>query len=155
MYGQLQTGVGDGTILIGTGAYPLRLHEQAPFVTRVNTGPLTFGGFGVNTDTYDALPEDVQKVIAELGREYSYENARQIEAKTELALKTMGDEGTDIAIMPEDQKLDWVNRMPDLGKLWVESLEAQGVEARPIMKNYMAKAREKGGEPLRDWAANL
>jgi hypothetical protein len=45
--------------------------------------------------------------------------------------------------------------MPDLGKLWVESLEAQGVEARPIMKNYMAKAREKSGEPLRDWAANL
>ena len=51
MYGQLQTGVGDGIILIGTGAYPLKLHEEAPFVTRVDTGPLTFGGFGINTDT--------------------------------------------------------------------------------------------------------
>jgi TRAP-type C4-dicarboxylate transport system substrate-binding protein len=81
MYGQLQTGVGDGTILIGTGAYPLKLHEQAPFVTRVNTGPLTFGGFGVNTDSYNALPEDVQQVIAELGRDYSVENARLIEER--------------------------------------------------------------------------
>jgi TRAP-type C4-dicarboxylate transport system substrate-binding protein len=154
-YSQLQTGVGDGSMLIATGAWPLKIYEVAPYMTVIDTGPLTFGGFGINADTYDALPEDVQKVIAALGREYSDENARQIEEKTELAFKAMGDEGTDIAIMPEDQKLDWVNRMPDLGKLWVESLEAKGVEARPIMKNYMAKAREIGGDPLRDWAANL
>ena len=45
MYSQVQTGVGDGVLLISTGAYPLKLHEVAPYVTRVDTGPLTFGGF--------------------------------------------------------------------------------------------------------------
>ena len=155
MYGQLQTGVGDGTILIGTGAYPLKLHEQAPFVTRVNTGPLTFGGFGVNTDTYDALPPDVQKVIAELGRQYSTENARLIREKEALFFEKFVEEGATVTEMPREQKVEWVNRMPPLGKIWADALEAQGVPGRDIMAKYMTVVREEGGEPLRDWAADL
>jgi TRAP-type C4-dicarboxylate transport system substrate-binding protein len=155
-YSQLQTGVGDASILIATGAWPLKIYEQAPFVTLVDTGPLTFGGFGVNSDTYAALPEDVQAVIAELGREYSAENARLVEAKQKLALETMEKEGATISEMPQEQRVEWVNRMPDLGKLWVESLEAQGVTAaRDILKAYMETVKAHGGEPLRDWAANI
>lgn len=155
MYGQLQTGVGDGTILIGTGAYPLKLHEQAPFVTRVNTGPLTFGGFGVNTDTYNALPEDVQQVIAELGREYSVENARLIEEREAIFFKKFTEEGATVTDMPDEQKLEWVNRLPDLGKAWVDAQEANGVPGRDIMKKFMAVVQEEGAKPLRDWAANI
>jgi TRAP-type C4-dicarboxylate transport system substrate-binding protein len=155
MYGQLQTGVGDGTILIGTGAYPLKLHEQAPFVTRVNTGPLTFGGFGVNTDTFNALPDDVKEVIAALGREYSTENARLIREREELFFRKFEEEGATVTDMPQEQKVEWVNRMPPLGKNWAEALEAQGIPGREIMTKYMAVVQEEGGTPLRDWAADL
>ncbi len=155
MYGQLQTGVGDGTILIGTGAYPLKLHEQAPFITRVNTGPLTFGGFGINTDTYEALPEDVRQVIAELGAEYSVENARLIEEREGLFFQKFAEEGATISDMPDEQKLEWVERLPDLGKIWVDTQEAAGVPGRDIMKKFMSTVREEGGTPLRDWAANI
>lgn len=155
-YSQLQTGVGDASILIATGAWPLKIHEQAPYITLVDTGPLTFGGFGVNADTYEALPEDVRAVIAELGSEYSAENARLIEEKQRLALAKMAEEGATISQMPQDQRVEWVNRMPDLGKLWVESLEAQGVTAaREILKAFMETVKAHGGEPLRDWAANV
>ena len=37
----------------------------------------------------------------------------------------------------------------------VRGMRSADIEARPIMKNYMTKAREEAGEPLRDWAANL
>ena len=57
--------------------------------------------------------------------------------------------------MPQDQKIEWVNRLPDLGKIWAESLEANGVPGRDILKKFMATVREEGGEPLRDWAANV
>ncbi|SLN19931.1 C4-dicarboxylate TRAP transporter substrate-binding protein [Roseisalinus antarcticus] len=155
MYGQLQTGVGEGTILIGTGAYPLKLHEQAPFVTRVNTGPLTFGGFGVNTDTFNSLPEDVQEVIAELGREYSIENARLIEEREALFFDKFVEEGATVTAMPDEQKLEWVNRMPPLGQLWADGLEERGIPGRDILVKYMATVQEEGGVPLRDWAADL
>jgi TRAP-type C4-dicarboxylate transport system substrate-binding protein len=155
MYGQLQTGVGDGTILIGTGAYPLKLHEQAPFVTRVDTGPLTFGGFGINTDTYNALPEDVQAVIAELGAAYSLENARLIEEREAIFFENFVKEGATVSDMPQEQRVEWVNRMDDLGKIWADAQEANGVPGRDILTKFMTIVQEEGAEPLRDWSANL
>lgn len=154
-YSQLQTGVGDGSILIATGAYPLKIHEVAPFVTLVDTGPLTFGGFGVNKDTFEGLPEDVQTVLAELGREYSVANARLIEERQKAALEKMAAEGATIHAMPQEQRVEWVNAMADLGKLWVEENEAKGVPARQILKEFMAALEAHGGKPLRDWAANV
>ena len=155
MYGQLQTGVGDGTLLIGTGAYPLKLHEQAPFVTRVNTGPLTFGGFGINSDVFNRLPEDVQQVLAELGAAYSVENARLIEEREAIFFENFVAEGATVTDMPTEQKVEWVNRLPDLGKLWVDSLEANGIPGGEIMSKFMATVQEEGAVPLRDWAANI
>ena len=155
MYGQLQRNEGDGTLLIGTGAYPLRLHEQAPFVTRVDTGPLTFGGFGVNANTYDSLPEDVQEVIAKLGAEYSVENARLIEEREQIFFQKFEEEGATVSDMPQDQRVEWVNRMDDLGKLWVDTQEAKGVPGRDILLKFMETVRAEGAEPLRDWAANV
>lgn len=155
IYGQLQTGVGDGTILVGTSIFALKLFEQTPFITKVNTGPLTFGAFGMNSNVYDSLPEDVQQVLTELGRGYSAENARIIESQ----LATLDDRfragGATVTEMPLEQKKEWANRLPDLGKAWVDALSARGIPAGPIMKRYIETARAQGAEPLRDWSANV
>lgn len=155
MYNQVQTGVGDGVLLIGTGAYPLKLHEVAPFITKVDTGPLTFGGFGINSATYKSLPPDVREVIAELGAEYSRENARLIVEQEDRVFKNFAAEGAKIIVMPDEQKREWVDRLPDLGVEWVKATEKAGVPAREIMKRFMDLVREEGGKPLRDWSAKI
>ena len=155
MYSQLQTGVGDGVIMVGTGAYPLKLHEVAPHVTRVDTGPFTFGGFGMNATVFAGLPQDVQAVLVETGQIYSDENARLIEERDTAVWGLFEAEGATIRQMPMDEKLRWVTAMPDLGRIWVEANEAPGVPARQMMTQFMARLREVGGEPLRDWAANI
>jgi TRAP-type C4-dicarboxylate transport system substrate-binding protein len=156
MYNQVQTGVGDGVLQIGTGAYPLRLHEVAPYVTRVDTGPLTFGGFGINTDVFNALPEDVQQVLAELGAEYSAENARIIVDLEARVFDSFASEGATVSDMPLDQKTEWANTLPDLGLAWAEAAERSGVaDARDVLRAFMETVRAEGAEPLRDWSANL
>jgi len=156
MYNQIQTGVGEGAIMIGTGAYPLRLHEVAPFVTKVDTGPLTFGGFGINTDTFNRLPADVQQVLSELGMEYSVENARIITELEAQVFELFANEGATVTDMPEDQRQEWADRLPDLGLAWAEATERSGVaDARDIMRQFMQTLREEGATPLRDWSANL
>ena len=155
MYSQMQTGVGDGVLLIATGAYPLRLHEVAPHVTRVETGPLTFGGFGVNADTYEGLPEDVQQVLAELGAGYSTENARLIVERETEVFELFEKEGATVRAMPDEQKREWVDHMPDLGKAWVDAVESPDVPAREIMRAFMETVQAEGADPLRDWSANL
>lgn len=155
MYSQLQTGVGEGVIMIGTGAYPLRLYEVAPFITRVDTGPFTFGGFGMNATVFDGLPDEVQEVLVALGPVYSETNANIIRERVDEVWAAFPEEGATIRVMPEEEKQRWVDAMPDLGKIWVEENEAAGVPAREIMKKFMAQLQELGGKPLRDWSENI
>ena len=94
-------------------------------------------------------------MIAELGREYSVENARLIEEREVIFFKKFVEEGAIVSDMPDEQKLDWVNRMPPLGKIWADGLEEQGIPGRDILMKYMATVQEEGGVPLRDWTSEL
>lgn len=154
-YSNLQTGVGDGVIIVGTGAYGLKLHEVAPYATRVDTGPFTFGGFGMNRQVFDSLPEDVQQVMIEMGEVYSTENADLIETQSAGIWDRFADEGATVRDMSMEEKQRWVAALPDFGKLWVETNQSDSVPARDIMKQFMATLREFGAEPLRDWAENI
>jgi TRAP-type C4-dicarboxylate transport system substrate-binding protein len=124
-------------------------------VTRVDTGPLTFGGFGINTDTYESLPEDVQQVLAELGAAYSRANAALIVEREKSVYDAFEAEGATVTDMPAEQKQEWVDRLPDLGAAWVEAVEATGAPARDIMKIFMETVQAEGATPLRDWSANI
>lgn len=155
MYSQLQTGVGDAVLTIGTGAFPLRLHEVAPHITKVDTGPLTFGGFCMNKTVFEGLPEEVQTVLAGLGQVYTDENQARIEALQDTVYYRMIAEGATMREMPREEKVRWVEAMPDLGLNWVEANEAPGVPARDILRSFMAEAVAVGADPLRDWAENV
>lgn len=155
MYSQLQTGIGDGVLIIGTGAYPLRLHEQAPYVLKLDTGPITFGGFGINTDVFNSLPDDVQEVITELGFEYSEENARIIEEREPQVFANFEADGATVIDMPQSLREEYANGLPDLAKIWADALEARGIPGREAVHAFMDTVRDEGAVPLRDWAANV
>jgi len=154
-YSDLQTGVGDGVLLVGTGAYPLKLHEVAPHAVRVDTGPLTFGGLGMNKSIFDTLPQEVQEVMIEMGAVYSGQNADMIVEREAAAWENMAAEGAEVRVMAIEEKQQWVDALPDLGRIWVEENEANGVPAREIMGKFMDGLRDAGAEPLRDWSENI
>ena len=154
-YSDLQTGAGDGVLLVGTGAYPLRLHEVAPYAVRVDTGPLTFGGLGMNKEVFEGLPEEVQEVMLEMGAVYSSQNAAMIVAREGAAWEAMAAEGAQVRVMPLEEKQQWADSLPDLGRIWVEENEANGIPARDIMGKLMDGLRAAGASPLRDWSANI
>lgn len=154
-YSQLQTGVGDGVIIVGTGAYPLKLHEVAPHAIKVDTGPFTFGGFGMNRTVFEGLPDDVRQVLVECGTIYTDENARIIEERSGGVWDLFAAEGATVREMSLEEKQRWVDALPDLGRAWVEANESPTVPARRIMTEFMASLREFGAEPLRDWSADI
>ena len=155
MYSQLETGVGDGVMIINTGAVGLKLYEVAPFVTLIDTGPYTFGACGMNLDVYNSLPQDVQKVLSELGRGYSQQNADMISKRQGGAIEVYKKNGCTIAEMPQSQRQAMADGMDDLGKIFVETNEAKGIPAEKILRRFMSLAKESGVTPLRDWTANL
>jgi TRAP-type C4-dicarboxylate transport system substrate-binding protein len=152
MYQSIQTGVAEGTIIIPTGAYPLRLHEVAPYVTLVDTGVTTVGGIAVNADSWARFPEDVQTVLKELGREYSLGHAQLVKDRSDEVVGLMEEAGATVTRLSEDQRQAWVAGLPDLGNEWVAAIEAQGAPGREIMSAYMETMKEAGAMPMRDWS---
>lgn len=148
-YNQLGTGVADGVIVIVTGAHPLKLHQVAPYVTLVDTGANMVGGFAVNKDVWDTLPEDVKKVLSELGLEYSTHNAKILEERYEAFLAELrADPSVTVSTLPAEERQKWVDALPDLAAQWGAELP----EAKSVLDSYMQSVRDAGVTPARDWS---
>ena len=54
-YNEIKTGVYDGVIVFASAALPGKLHEVAPYITKVGFGAQYAGGIAANKDWYDSL----------------------------------------------------------------------------------------------------
>jgi TRAP-type C4-dicarboxylate transport system substrate-binding protein len=150
-YTQIQTGVADGVLTILTGVPPYRIHEVAPYITLVGIGTQLTGAMSINLDTWNALPREVQEVLAELGQEYSAGIADELAARYERGLVQMRAEGATVTELPLEEKLKWLNGLPNIAQEWAEATERRGIPAREVLGVYMNAVRARGGRPLRDW----
>lgn len=146
----LQTGVIDGVVMPITNAFGFKLHEIANHVTLVNIGSQTTGGLSMNKETFDALPAEAQRIIREVGREFSTVHAEAIRKGSEGAIARMREAGATVTTLSEDEKRKWLAALPPLGLDWVERNKANG-PAQDILAAYMQDIRAAGNSPLRAW----
>jgi TRAP-type C4-dicarboxylate transport system substrate-binding protein len=154
-YNLLQTGVGDGVVLIPSGAVPIKLHEVAPYVTYVNLGSVHFGAFAVNKKRWESLPQEVRDVILPIAREYAGDNIRIVLEREQKGLEQMKRQGARVSTLPAEERKRWADALPHLARNWAEAQEKRGVPGRQIMIEYMAAMREAGAKPARDWDKGL
>ena len=74
-YNMLKTGVTDGVLISFSGAFPYKLFEVAPHITKVGIGAQMTGGLAANKRVWSRLPADIQSVLRDLGSEYSTQHA--------------------------------------------------------------------------------
>ena len=154
-YTQISTGVAEGVLTILTGAPPYRIHEVAPYITLVGIGAQLTGGMSINLNTWNELPDDVQVVLADLGREYSEEVAAEVGARYSQGLEQMQAEGAIVTELPQSEKQRWIDGLPNIAGSWVEATEARGIPAGEVLRVFMDSVRSRGAEPLRDWDREL
>lgn len=159
-YTDIQTGVSEGTISISTGILPNKIYEVAPYVTTVDIGALYNGGMAMNKDSFGALPAEVQKIIKDVGLEYSRVLGETLMQRYEAALKAIGEQGAKqavpvkIAPMAAGEREKWAKTMPNIAADWVKANASRGPSAQ-IVRIYMEELRKRGAKPLRDWDKDL
>jgi len=159
-YTDIQSGVSEGTISIATGILPSKIYEVAPYITTVNIGALYIGGMAMNKDSYAKLPPEVQKIVKEVGKEYSKALGDTLMQRYESALKTMVEMGARqtppvrVTSMSAGERDKWVKSMPNLAADWVKANASKG-PARDIVKTYMDALRARGVKPARNWDKEL
>ncbi len=159
-YTDIQSGVSEGTISIATGILPNKIYEVAPYITTVNIGALYIGGMAMNKDSYSKLPPEVQKIVKDVGKEYSKALGETLMQRYEGALKTMVERGANqtpavrLTNLSGGEREKWVQTMPNLAADWAKANASKG-PAKEIVKTYMDALRKRGVKPARDWDREL
>ena len=152
-YNMLQTGVADGAVILVTGVLPFKLHEVAPYITKVDLGAVFSGALAMNKNTWDKLPPHMKVLFKMLGREYAQicaDLVAQREAAAWAALAKMPN--VKVSDMPQEERMKWANALPDVAGDWVKR---NGEPGRQVLKAFMEEARKNGAKPLRDWDKGL
>lgn len=152
-YNMLQTGVADGAVILITGVLPFKLHEVAPYITKVDLGAVFSGALAMNKNTWDGLPPHMKELFRGLGRDYAKMCADLVaerEAGAWAALAKMPN--VTISELPAAERAKWAKALPDVAGDWARR---NGDAGRQVLKIFMEEARTHGAKPLRDWDRGL
>ena len=151
-YNIMKTGVADGAIIITTGMVPFKLHEVAPYITKFDFGAVISGGLGMNMDTWDGLPKDVQKVFLGLGKDYARTQTKLVMGFEKASLtKILPKGGAKISTPSQAERKRWALAMKDVAGDWARDLEKKGIPAKALLAKFISEVKKRGGKPLRDW----
>ena len=145
------TGVYDSLFAFTTGTYPIKIHQVAKYLTKVDIGATFIGAITINKTLYDSMPPEVQKILQEVGAEYTRRVATTLSALAAQFEAKMAAEGAIISEFPKEQRLKWATTMPNIAQDWVKRNEERKLPARLVLKTYLDKLRASGQQPLRNW----
>jgi TRAP-type C4-dicarboxylate transport system substrate-binding protein len=152
-YEDIKSGVSNGAITFSTGAWGAKLHEVAPYVTKVNFGAMFAGGVVMNKRRFDGLPPAVQQVFREVGAEYEKRFAEAQNATATALLQKMGEAGATISELPAAERKRWADTIPNVAQTWAADLQSKGAPGQEVLKAYMDGLKKSGANLPRDWSA--
>jgi TRAP-type C4-dicarboxylate transport system substrate-binding protein len=152
-YNMLQTGVADGAVILITGVLPFKLHEVAPYITKVDLGAVFSGALAMNKRTWDGLPPHMQELFRELGRDYAKMCADLVAEREAGAWAALAkNPNVKISELPAAERAKWAKALPDVAGDWARR---NGDAGKQVLKIFMEEARKHGAKPLRDWDRGL
>lgn len=150
-YNDIKTGVYDGVIVFPTAALPAKLHEVAPYITRVGFGAQYAGGVVANKQWFDAQPAVVQEALRKAGDAQREAYLADIEEASAKALEVMKANGATVKDVDDAFKKTWADGLDNIAKAWAAKLDGEGRPGTFVLKTYMNNVREVGAKPVRDW----
>lgn len=151
-YEDIKSGVSNGAITFSTGAWGAKLHEVAPYVTKVNFGSMYAGAIVMNKRRFDALPPEVQQVFRDVGLEYDKRFAEAQRSTADALLQKMAAAGATVSELPAAERQRWADTIPNVAQTWATDLQGKGVPGTEILKAYMEGLKKSGAQLPRDWS---
>jgi TRAP-type transport system periplasmic protein len=152
-YEDIKSGVSNGAVTFVTGAWGVKLHEVAPYITKVSFGAQFADTLVVNKRRFDALPPEVREVFKEVGVEYSKRFAAAQAATAEGLMKKSEEAGAKISTLAPAERKRWAEVLPPVGQLWVEELKGKdGGAAATVLQGYIDGLKAGGVDLPRDWS---
>lgn len=151
-YNDIQTGVTEGALTFMTGAFPAKLVEVAPHITKVNYGAQFGGALVINKRVFDSLPPYAKKIFIDVGLEYDERFANLLAGTTKALEQKMVEAGAKVRELSADERKKWAYAIPNVAKGWAKDLDSKGMPGTQVLNSYMAAMRAEGVVHARDWS---
>jgi len=154
-YNMLQTGLVDQAMLWPEAAKTFKIAEVAPYMLEANLGSVNTKTVTVNKDYWKKLPQEVKTVLQEVAVDYRDRLANIAMERAQSSRTAYQKTGGKIIALSEEDRLLWVNAIPDIATQWAQELDKKGEPGAEILKAYLAKLKAAGYSGIRDWSAGL
>jgi TRAP-type C4-dicarboxylate transport system substrate-binding protein len=153
-YEDIKSGVSDGALVFATGAWGAKLHEVAPYITKVNFGAMFAGGLAINKSVFDKLPTEVQQAMREAADVWAAQYVKMQSAAVETVLANMVKAGAKVSELSPAERKRWADSLGPVGKTWSADVTAKGGPGNEVLKAYIDALKKAGAQLPRDWSAN-
>lgn len=154
-YNMIQTGVVDAAMLWPEAAKTFKIAEVAPYMLKADLGAVNSKTVTVNKDVWNKLPDEVKTALQKVAVEYRDHVAGVAMDRAASSLDAYKDGGGAVVEMTAEARAAWANSMPNIAVDWAQKLDTAGAPGSEMLKAYMAKLKDAGQVPIRDWAAEL
>jgi TRAP-type C4-dicarboxylate transport system substrate-binding protein len=140
-------------------AYPMneilgfayKAYQVAPYLTRVEFGPSNVSGITVNRDTWEKLPDFVQKIFMEAAEKYPGWIIENEEANLKKFMGIMTKSGLKVSDMPDAERVRWASMMPNIAQGWAERQEKRGLPGNEVLAAFVGELKARNIPIARDW----
>jgi TRAP-type C4-dicarboxylate transport system substrate-binding protein len=151
-YNDIQTGVTEGALTFVTGAFPAKLTEVAPHITKVSYGAQFAGALVMSKRVYDKLPKDAQKIVNEVGAEYDAKFAQLLAATSASLMQKMVETGAKPRDLSAEERKQWAMVLPNVALPWAKDLDSKGLPGTVVLNEFVAQMKAAGATFPRDWS---
>lgn len=143
-YLALKTGVYTGWLMVPSAYNGFKFYEPAPHYTLIGFGAMPVIMLTMNDKKLASLPEDVRKIILEVGAEWEKGNGAKMDAVQAFGLGKLKENGAIIKTLPEEVRAEWAQSLADFPKRQAAEAEDRGMPGKAVMQSYIDQAKNVG-----------
>lgn len=153
-YNSIQSGLYNGYTAPMALIFPYKMHQRAPYVTKVNFGSVSGSGLTINRDIWKKLPPHAQKIFKDVAWEAGVKVAQMSRARKTKFEAIVKNQGAIVKDFSPQERKRWAQQLPNLAQQWANRLEQRGQPGNKILKTYMNELRSlplAGTDIVRHW----
>ncbi|TCT05681.1 C4-dicarboxylate TRAP transporter substrate-binding protein [Aquabacter spiritensis] len=136
-YMSLQTGVYSGWLMFPSAYLGFKFYEPAPYYTLIGFGAMPVNGLTISSRTLNRLPEDVRKIVREVGKAYEERAGASLNARQKAGLDGLKTVGAKITEIQPAVRTEWAKSLADFPGRQAKDADKRGMPGTAVMKSYL------------------
>ena len=150
-YNALKSGIFEGFIMFPSAYNGYKFYEPAPYYKQISLGAVGVMVMTMNNRSLARLPQDVQKIIAEVGRDYEIRVGKALDQSNAAGLERLKTAGAQVSQISPAARKEWAEGLKDWPAKAAKDLDRRGMPGMAVLKSYIAALKGEGWVPPVDY----